>query len=305
MNKAGNAKKIAAVLDWYHMSGVETIFGEQTTDWFEVAKNPPVQLSPLPLAPVPSRQRPHPGAPRTKGPFTVTPQNRGSKPPPKQAHADHTKAAAIPAQAVLEAREISAKAQNLDELKTALTAFDGCSLKKMAKNMCFADGNANSPLMLVGEAPGRDEDLAGVPFVGRAGQLLDKMLTAIELSRQNDVWITNTVYWRPPGNRNPTLSETEICRPFLERSIELIKPKIIVALGGAAAKNLLQTKSGIMRLRGKWHEAEIGGQNVQIMPTLHPAYLLRTPAAKKLAWHDLLMIRQKLGENEEQVQTAK
>ncbi len=301
MNKAENAKKIAAVLDWYHMSGVETIFGEQTTDWFEVAKNPPVQFSPLPPSPPspspgPSRQRPRPTLPRTKGPFTVTPQKRA----PKQAHADHTRAATLPAQAVLEARAISAKASSLAELKTALTAFEGCALKKMAKNMCFADGNPQSPLMLVGEAPGRDEDLAGVPFVGRAGQLLDKMLAAIDLSRQEDVWITNTVYWRPPGNRNPTLSETEICRPFLERSIELIKPKIIVALGGAAAKNLLQTKSGIMRLRGKWQEAEIGGHGVQIMPTLHPAYLLRTPAAKKLAWHDLLMIRQKLRECEEE-----
>ncbi|MCF6198911.1 MAG: uracil-DNA glycosylase [Hyphomicrobiaceae bacterium] len=295
MNKVENAKKIAAVLDWYHMNGVETIFGEQTTDWFEVAKNPPVQFAPA---------RPRPTAPRSKGPLTASPQrrapNQAPKQAPKQAHADHTKAAAIPAQAVLEAREISAKAQNLEELRSALTAFDGCSLKKMAKNMCFADGNPQSPLMLVGEAPGRDEDLAGVPFVGRAGQLLNKMLAAVELSRQEDVWITNTVYWRPPGNRNPTISETEICRPFLERSIELIKPKIIVALGGPAAKNLLSTKSGIMRLRGKWHEVDIGGQSVQIMPTLHPAYLLRTPAAKKLAWHDLLMIRQKLRVHKEE-----
>ena len=281
MNKVENAKKIAAVLDWYHMNGVETIFGAQTTDWFEVAKNPPVRFAP---------SRPQPTAVHSKGPLTATPQRRA----PRQAHADHTKAAAIPAQAVLEARECSAKAQNLEELKNALAQFDGCALKKMAKNMCFADGNVNSPLMLVGEAPGRDEDLAGLPFVGRAGILLDKMLAAVDLSRQQDVWITNTVYWRPPGNRNPTISETEICRPFLERSIELIKPKIIVALGGAAAKNLLQTKSGIMRLRGKWHGVEIGGQNIRIMPTLHPAYLLRTPAAKKLAWHDLLMIREKL-----------
>ena len=184
----------------------------------------------------------------------------------------------------------------MEELKNALAGFDGCALKKMAKNLCFADGRPQSALMLVGEAPGRDEDLAGVPFVGRAGQLLDQMLAAIDLSRKEDLWITNTVYWRPPGNRNPTLAESEICRPFLERQIELNKPKIIVALGGAAAKNLLATRAGIMRLRGKWHKVEIGGHKAQLMPTLHPAYLLRTPAAKKLAWHDFLMIREKLRE---------
>jgi DNA polymerase len=144
--------------------------------------------------------------------------------------------------------------------------------------------------MLIGEAPGRDEDLAGKPFVGRAGQLLDKMLAAIGL-QEEDVHITNIVYWRPPGNRTPTPQEAQVCRPFLERQIELVAPKVIVLLGGAAAKQLLDVTEGIMRIRGKQRTLVIGTHNIQAMATLHPAYLLRTPAAKRLAWRDLLAIK--------------
>jgi uracil-DNA glycosylase len=290
MNKGEDAKILAAVLDWYHMAGVDTILGDQPTDWFEVSKKPPVRAIP---------DRPRSTAPANRGSFQPSQQTSrpATRQPPKQAHADHNLAAANTAEAVLEAQALSAKATNIDELKAALAGFDGCSLKKMAKNMCFADGNPQSSIMFVGEAPGRDEDLAGVPFVGRAGQLLNKMLLAAQFSRQEDVWITNTVYWRPPGNRTPSQQETEICRPFLERQIELIKPKIIVALGGAAAKHLLQTTSGIMRLRGKWHEIEVAGTKYQLLPTLHPAYLLRTPAAKRLAWRDLLAIREKINQS--------
>jgi DNA polymerase len=278
MNKGIDQKILAAALDWYHMAGVDTIIADQPTDWFEVSKKSPAKALTPPAPPVSNRPRP----------------TSPSKQAPKQAHANHKLAATNPAQAVLEAQELSAKACTIDELKTALEGFNGCSLKKMAKNMCFADGNPQSALMFVGEAPGRDEDLAGVPFVGRAGQLLDKMLQAGQFSRQKDVWITNTVYWRPPGNRTPSQQESEVCRPFMERQIELIQPSIIVALGGAAAKHLLQTTSGIMRLRGKWYEIEVAGQKYQLLPTLHPAYLLRTPAAKRLAWRDLLTIREKL-----------
>jgi DNA polymerase len=144
--------------------------------------------------------------------------------------------------------------------------------------------------MLIGEAPGRDEDLQGKPFVGRAGQLLDKMLAAIGLT-EADVHITNIVYWRPPGNRTPTPQEAQVCRPFLERQIELVAPEFIVLLGGAAAKHMLDVADGIMRLRGRWREIEVGGRRIKALATLHPAYLLRTPAHKRLAWRDLQAVR--------------
>ena len=144
--------------------------------------------------------------------------------------------------------------------------------------------------MLIGEAPGREEDLEGKPFVGRAGQLLDKMLAAIGLG-EADVHITNIVYWRPPGNRTPTPQEAQVCRPFLERQIELVQPELIVLLGGVATKHILDVAEGIMRVRGTWREIEIAGRRVRALATLHPAYLLRTPAHKRLAWRDLLMIQ--------------
>jgi len=143
---------------------------------------------------------------------------------------------------------------------------------------------------LIGEAPGRDEDMEGRPFVGRAGQLLDKMLAAIGLG-EADVHITNIVYWRPPGNRTPTPQEAQVCRPFLERQVELVAPHLIVLLGGAAAKHMLEVADGIMRIRGKMREVAIGNVKTRAIATLHPAYLLRTPAAKRLAWRDLLAIK--------------
>jgi DNA polymerase len=148
--------------------------------------------------------------------------------------------------------------------------------------------------MLIGEAPGRDEDLQGKPFVGRAGQLLDKMLAAIGLS-EADTHITNIVYWRPPGNRTPTPQEAQVCRPFLERQLELVGPDLVLLLGGAAANHIFGAGEGIMRIRGKWREATIGARTVRAIATLHPAYLLRTPAAKRLAWRDMLAVKVALG----------
>jgi uracil-DNA glycosylase len=191
------------------------------------------------------------------------------------------------------ARSAAREAASLDELAARLAGFDGCSLKATAKNLCFYRGAASARLMLIGEAPGRDEDLEGRPFVGRAGQLLDKMLAAISLG-EADVHITNIVYWRPPGNRTPTPQEAQVCRPFLERQVELVAPQIVVLLGGAAAKHILEVAEGIMRVRGKWRDLEIGSAKSRAIATLHPAYLLRTPAAKRLAWRDLLMIRSAL-----------
>ena len=149
--------------------------------------------------------------------------------------------------------------------------------------------------MIVGEAPGRDEDIAGLPFVGRAGQLLDKMLDAIGLNEPM-VHITNVVYWRPPGNRTPSLHETEVCRPFLDRQVGLVAPRIILLLGGAAAKTIYRTSDGIMRLRGKWREVEFDGQPVKTLATLHPAFLLRSPGHKRLAWRDLLAVQAALAD---------
>lgn len=193
------------------------------------------------------------------------------------------------------ARELAASAQSLDELCELLRNFDGCNLKLTAKNLVFADGNPQPDVMLVGEAPGRDEDIEGLPFVGRSGRLLDAMLAAIGVSRKTNAYIANVVPWRPPGNRTPTPLETEICRPFIERQIELARPKILVALGGPSAKVLLHANEGILRLRGNWKvHRTASGVEIPTMPTLHPAYLLRNPAHKKLAWRDLLEIAARL-----------
>jgi len=197
------------------------------------------------------------------------------------------------AQAAL-ARELAGKASTLAELREAMASFDGCNLKFTAKSLVFADGNPEAELMLVGEAPGRDEDLEGLPFVGRSGRLLDRMLAAIGRDRRS-TYIANVIPWRPPGNRTPTPHETEICRPFIERQIELVNPKVLVNLGGPSAKTLLNTTEGILRLRGNWRaHTTASGVAIAAMPTLHPAYLLRTPAHKRLAWRDFLEVKMKL-----------
>ncbi|EKF19755.1 uracil-DNA glycosylase [Nitratireductor pacificus] len=215
----------------------------------------------------------------------------GNRPAPSPA----TPKAAVPDDAqAARAREIAAGAANLDELRAQLEAFDGCNLKTTAKSTVFADGNPQASIMLVGEAPGRDEDLQGLPFVGRSGKLLDRILAAIGLDRSS-VYISNVIAWRPPGNRDPSPLETEICRPFIERHIELVAPKVLVTLGNPSTKLLLRTQTGIMRMRGNWavHRTPSGSE-IPTMPTLHPAYLLRNPAHKALAWRDFLEIRAKL-----------
>jgi DNA polymerase len=188
------------------------------------------------------------------------------------------------------ARTAARQAGSLEELRATLAGFDGCGLKATAKNLCFYRGAAHARLMLIGEAPGRDEDLQGKPFVGRAGQLLDKMLAAIGLTEMQ-VHITNIVYWRPPGNRTPTPQESQVCRPFMERQVELVAPDFLLLLGGAAAKEILGVTDGIMRIRGKWRDVTLGERKVRALATLHPAYLLRTPTAKRQAWRDLLAVK--------------
>ena len=210
--------------------------------------------------------------------------------------APRPQAAAVPdgAQAAL-ARELARSAASLEELRQIMLAFEGCNLKATAKNLVFADGNPEADLMLVGEAPGRDEEIEGLPFVGRSGQLLDRILAAMGRDRTS-AYIANVIPWRPPGNRDPSPMETEICRPFIERQIELAAPKVLMTLGNPSTKALLRTQEGITKMRGKWREhITAGGVRIPTMPTLHPAYLLRNPAHKRLAWRDFLDVRARLG----------
>ncbi|WP_011580249.1 MULTISPECIES: uracil-DNA glycosylase [Chelativorans] len=224
------------------------------------------------------------------------PENRATQPKPAPISAQP---AAVPDEAqAAHAREVARQARTLDELKEILAGFEGCNLRLTAKNLVFADGNPQADLMLVGEAPGRDEDLQGLPFVGRSGQLLNRMLAAIGRDRST-AYIANVIPWRPPGNRDPSPLETEICRPFIERHIELVAPKLLVTLGNPSTKLLLGTQTGIMRLRGTWSvHRTAGGLEIPTMPTLHPAYLLRNPAHKKLAWRDFLAVKMRLANSE-------
>jgi DNA polymerase len=191
------------------------------------------------------------------------------------------------------AQALARAANSLAELKAALEGFEGCALKRSATNTVFADGNPLSRIMLIGEAPGRDEDRIGLPFVGRAGKLLDKMLAAIHLDRSS-AYITNVLNWRPPDNRDPSPEEAAMCLPFLRRHIELVNPAIIILLGAVAARHVMGFSEGIMKLRGRWLEYRVGDVMVPVLPTLHPAYLLRQPAHKKLAWRDLQAAEQKI-----------
>lgn len=200
-------------------------------------------------------------------------------------------------EALGDAQALAAAAQTLDELKTALEGFQGLSLKRTATQMVFADGNPQARVMLVGEAPGADEDRVGKPFVGVSGQLLDRMFAAIGLSRDESLYITNVIHWRPPGNRAPSDAELALSLPFVRRHIELVKPQILILCGGVAAKALLDTSQGITRLRGKWTAYTSPGLSAPI-PTMclfHPAYLLRSPAQKALAWADLLAVKARVG----------
>jgi DNA polymerase len=193
----------------------------------------------------------------------------------------------------MEARQAARSAQTLDELRTILQRFDGCTLKATATQLVFADGNPKARLMLVGEAPGRDEDIEGLPFVGRSGKLLDRMLAAIGLDRTS-VYIANIVPWRPPGNRTPTPQESAICLPFIMRQIELIDPDILVCLGGPSAQTLLGIKDGITKTRGRWFNFNAGTRDIRALPTFHPAFLLRSPLQKRFAWRDFLAVKKAL-----------
>jgi uracil-DNA glycosylase len=291
MDQASSERKLLALLAWYREMGVCDAVAHKATDWLSRGEAGPGQGFDL-LPRVSNSSSFEAVAPSPHRPAVTAGLVRSPDPTARPAPVRHFPTA-TPEMAEMEARSAASSASTLDELSSALERFQGCALKATAKNLCFYRGSPRARIMLIGEAPGRDEDLEGRPFVGRAGQLLDRMLAAIGLDESN-VHITNIVYWRPPGNRTPTPHEGQVCRPFLERQIELVMPDILVLLGGAAAKQVLDVADGIMRLRGKWREVQVGGRPIKAIATLHPAYLLRSPAAKRLAWRDFLTIRSAL-----------
>jgi uracil-DNA glycosylase len=202
-------------------------------------------------------------------------------------------AALAPEAAIISAREAARTAPTLEALRELLEKFDGCALKSTATRLVFADGNPQARIMFVGEAPGREEDIEGLPFVGRSGKLLDRMIAAIGLDRTS-AYIANVIPWRPPGNRTPTPQETQICLPFIQRQIELVNPDVLVTLGNPSTQTLLSTREGIMKTRGRWFEYDTGTRVIRALATFHPAYLLRSPSYKRMAWQDLRAIAKAL-----------
>jgi DNA polymerase len=274
-NPTVDPEQARALLKWLVDAGADEALADAPVDRFAVAAEASVVVAPAP-API-ARRNPPPATPR-----------------PAPADAPRAVAAAAAPPAAKSAREVAAACTTLDELKAAVMAFDGCPLKVTAKNTVFADGHPDAAVMLIGEAPGRDEDLQGLPFVGRSGQLLDRMLNAIGLDRTTSAYITNVIFWRPPGNRPPTSDEAAICAPFLLRHIELKQPKVLVLLGGTPVKHVLGIEEGITRTRGRWGRIMLNDAEIPALPTFHPAYLLRQPAAKRQAWQDFLSLKLKL-----------
>jgi DNA polymerase len=227
----------------------------------------------------------------------AAPREQSQAPPARSAPAamptTRSEAAPAPEVAIQSAREAARSAPSLEVLRALLERFDGCALKSTATRLVFADGNPLARIMFVGEAPGREEDIEGLPFVGRSGQLLNRMIAAIGLNRGN-AYIANVIPWRPPGNRTPTPQETLVCLPFIQRQIELVNPDVLVTLGNPSTQTLLSTRDGIMKTRGKWFDYDTGTRKIRAMATFHPAYLLRSPSYKRLAWQDLRAIAKAL-----------
>ena len=255
------------LLAFYVEAGVDCALGEEPIDRLADDAPPPAPIATDP--PPAGRSLPQASLPRP---------------------AAATAAPVPPDAAMTSAREAARTARTLDELRALLEAFDGCALRFTASRLVFADGNPQSRLMFVGEAPGRDEDIAGLPFVGRSGQLLDRMIGAIGFDRTK-VYIANIIPWRPPGNRTPTPQETAICLPFIRRQIELVNPDVLVCLGNPSTQGILETREGITRTRGRWFDYDTGTRTIKAMPTFHPAYLLRNPSSKREVWEDMKKVR--------------
>src|SRR5438045_8367788 len=257
-----NAPTVQQLLAFYLEAGVDCALAEEPID----------RLSDSELISAASKP-PQPQTARTAGAIPVARAEAG---PGTEA-------------AILSAREAARTAASLEALRQLLENFDGCALKHTATKLVFSDGNPQSRIMFVGEAPGRDEDIEGLPFVGRSGKLLDRMMAAIGLDR-GKAYIANVIPWRPPGNRTPTPQETQICLPFIQRQIELVNPDVLVTLGNPSTQTLLSAREGIMRTRGRWFDYDTGQRTIRALPTFHPAYLLRSPSYKRLAWQDLRAI---------------
>jgi uracil-DNA glycosylase family 4 len=271
------AASALALLEWQIAMGADEAIGEVAAD--RLAPPPPVTA--MPAAVVPAPRRPSvAAAPLGVAPAVVSPPG---------AFAESL------AEAAQSARLVAAGAATIEALGTLVAAFDGCPLKRTATTTVFMDGNPAAPVMIIGEAPGADEDRIGRPFVGRSGQLLDRMLAAIGLDRAT-VQITNVIYWRPPGNRKPTSAETAACLPFVLRHIALARPHVLVLAGGTAASALLPLSEGITRLRGRWFELAVPGLDAPVptLPMFHPSFLLRAPERKREAWRDLLALKARL-----------
>jgi uracil-DNA glycosylase len=277
-----NARELLA---FYLDAGVDAFVGEEAVDRMAdplLVSAAETQVTSVPPegreAPAPISRNPAPSLPL---PRQETDNIRVQRAPPP------------PEVALMAARDAAASAKDLDELRALLNDFQGCSLRATATQLAFADGNPQARVMFVGEAPGYEEDISGRPFVGRSGKLLDRMMEAIGLDRTK-AYIANVVPWRPPGNRTPTPQETAICLPFIHRQIELANPDILVCLGQPATQTLLGTREGITRTRGRWFKYDTGTREIRAVATLHPAYLLRQPLQKRLAWRDFLALKKAL-----------
>ncbi len=294
MSSAG--KHARELISFYLDAGVDAVVGEEPIDRFaDAAPSPAVALgSPLAAeAGAKRRERADGGSPgMRKGPSSLALKG-GASSMTGLPGAGIAAAPSSPEVAVMAARAAAQSAETLDELRALLEAFEGCMLRATATQLVFADGNPAARVMFVGEAPGRDEDIAGLPFVGRSGKLLDRMIEAIGLDR-TQVYIANIVPWRPPGNRTPTPHESAICLPFIRRQIELADPDILVCLGQPSTQTLLETKEGITRTRGRWFKFDTGSREIRALATYHPAFLLRSPLQKRLAWRDFLALKKAL-----------
>ena len=268
---ADDREAALALLRWYVEMGADEAIGVEAADRLAP---PPAEMLP-PAIPAPIRRQ--------------SPRLVPAAPPPALTESL--------GEAAQSARRLASGAASVAALAALVAGFDGCPLKRTATNTVFIDGNPAAPVMIIGEAPGADEDRIGRPFVGRAGQLLDRMLAAIGLDRSG-VLITNVIYWRPPGNRTPTAAEIASCLPFVFRLIALVHPKVLVLSGGTAAGALLAQSQGITRLRGRWFDLAVPGldQPVPTLPVFHPSFLLRAPERKREAWRDLLSLRARLDE---------
>jgi DNA polymerase len=289
------AKAARELLAFYLEAGADAFLGEEPINRLA---EPETESRASPARPMVRdaglRPAPHHEAPRREAPRKPTLTPPRPEEPAEGGRLEGRATPATPEAAIMDARTQARSAATLDELRGILEKFEGCELRRHAKQLVFADGNPQARLMFVGEAPGRDEDLEGLPFVGRSGKLLDLMIKAIGLDRTG-VYIANIIPWRPPGNRTPTPQESQICLPFIQRQIELVDPDVLVCLGGPSSQTLLGYTDGIMKTRGRWLAYDTGTREIRATASLHPAYLLRQPLHKRLAWRDFLAIRKALG----------